>query len=269
MAYPLTMFLLDLDWQTILKATFLPHFEFHFQYLFIIVGVLGTTISPYLFFWQASEEVEEKEFLCSRNSQFIVDVQFIKNLRLDNFIGMFFSEIGTWAIIIVTATVLHAHGITDIKTAADAAKALEPLVHTFPHSGFLAKMIFAIGIIGLGFLAIPILAGSTAYALGEACRWKVGLNLKFNEGRGFYGVIILATLIGLLINFIGIDPVKALIYAAVINGVIAIPLIFIIALVARNEKIMGEYKSGKLSRLCVWITFIVMATAGIAMFFSH
>lgn len=268
LAYPVTVFLIEIPWLTVLKATFVPHIEFNFQFLFIITGVLGTTISPYLFFWQASEEVEEKESLRSLNSNFQIDLPFMNNLRIDNFSGMLFSEIGAWAIIIVTATVLNAHGITDIKTAADAAKALEPLVHTFPNSGFIAKIIFATGIIGLGFLAIPILAGSAAYALAEACNWKVGLNLKFNQGYGFYGIIIAATLIGLLINFIGIDPVRALIYAAVINGVIAVPLIFIIALIAKNETIMGEYKSGKLSRICVWITFISMATAAIAMVFS-
>lgn len=267
-AYPITLFLIDVPWLTVLKATFSPNIKFNFQFLFIATGVLGTTISPYLFFWEASEEVEEEESLRSLNNLFQIDLQFIKKLRIDNFIGMLFSEIGTWAIIVVTATVLNAHGVTDIKTAADAAKALEPLVHTFPNSGLLAKIIFATGIIGLGFLAIPVLAGSAAYAFGETCNWKVGLNLKFNQGHGFYGVIIIATFIGLLINFIGIDPVKALIYAAVINGVIAVPLIFIIALVARDEKIMGKYKSGKISKICVWITFISMATAAIAMFFS-
>lgn len=269
LAYPITVLLIGIPWSTVLKATFLPHIEFNFQFLFILTGVLGTTISPYLFFWQASEEVEEKESLYLSNSAFKVDLQFIRNLRIDNFLGMLFSEIGAWAIIVVTATVLNAHGVTDIKTAADAAKALEPLVHTFPNSGFLAKLIFATGIIGLGFLAIPVLAGSAAYALGEACSWNVGLNLKFKQGHGFYGIIIVATLIGLIINFIGIDPVKALIYASVINGVIAVPLIFIITLIAKDKKIMGEYKSGKLSSVCVWITFISMAMAAMTMIFFN
>ena len=266
-AYPITMLLITVPWSTVLKATFIPHIEFNFQFLFIVTGVLGTTISPYLFFWEASEEVEEEK---SRllNGTFISDLQFIKNLRIDNFIGMLISEIVTWTIIVVTATVLNANGVTDIKTAASAAAALQPLVNTFPNSGLAAKVIFSTGIIGLGFLAIPVLAGSAAYAFGEACNWKVGLDLKFNQGHGFYGVIIVATVIGLLINFIGIDPIKALVYAAVINGVVAVPLIFIIACVASNNKIMGKYRSGILSRIFVWITFICMSIAATAMIFS-
>lgn len=268
-AYPFTVCLIEVPWHTVLKATFWPHLEFNFQFLFIITGVLGTTISPYLFFWEASEEAEETENSYLYNNRFQITSKYIKKLRVDNFIGMLFSEIGTWAIIVVTATVLHTNGITDIKTAEDAAKALEPLVNTFPHAGFLAKMIFATGIIGLGFIAIPVLAGSAAYAVGEMFDWKVGLNLKFKQAHGFYSVIIIATLIGLLINFIGIDPVKALIYAAVINGIIAVPLIFIIALVVKNKEIMGKYKSGRLSNTFVWITFISMAIAAVAMVASN
>src|SRR5262249_50382109 len=149
------------------------------------------------------------------------------------------SEAGTWAIIVVTATVLHAHGVTDVRTAADAAKALEPLVRTFPNAGEFAKVIFATGIIGLGLLSIPVLAGSASYALSETMRWREGLDLKLTQAWGFYGVITVATLIGLLLNFLGIDPIKALVYTAVINGVVAVPLIFLIALVARNKRIMG------------------------------
>lgn len=268
LAYPITIFLIDAPWLTILEATFHPHIELNFQFLLIITAVLGTTISPYLFFWQASEEVEETEYLRRLHGTFEINPHFISKLRIDNFMGMLFSEVGAWSIIVVTATILNGHGITDIKTAADAAQALEPLVHTFPHSGYLAKLIFATGILGLGFLAIPVLAGSAAYALGEALNWNVGLNLKFNQARGFYGIITFSTLIGLAINFIGINPVKALIYAAVLSGVVAPPLIFIIAMVMKNEKIMGQYKSGILSELFIWIAFVSMAIAAIAMFFS-
>jgi NRAMP (natural resistance-associated macrophage protein)-like metal ion transporter len=269
-AYPVTLFIIHAPWDSILRNTFVPHFEFSFQFLFIITGVLGTTISPYMFFWQASEEVEEEKekHLLKGNTPPHVGKVFIHNLRLDNFFGMLFSEVGTWSIIIVTATVLNAHGITNIATSADAAKALEPLVQTFPNAGFLAKMLFATGVVGLGLLAVPILAGSASYALSEAFSWKEGLNLKFKRAHGFYGVITIATLIGLLINFIGIDPIKALVFAAVINGVVAVPLIFVIALIAKNEKIMGEYKSGLLSNIFVWLTFICMGTAAIAMFFT-
>jgi Mn2+/Fe2+ NRAMP family transporter len=269
-AYPITVFIVAEPWWTLLKATLIPHMEFNFQFLFIITGVLGTTISPYLFFWQASEEIEEEraKHLIKRDGIPHLSKRFIRNFRIDNFIGMLFSAVGTWSIIAVSATILYTHGITDIKTSADAAKALEPLVHTFPYAGYLAKLIFAIGIVGLGLLAVPVLAGSAAYAVSEAFNWKEGLNLKFKKAHGFYGVITIATLIGLCINFIGIDPYKALIYAAVINGVVAVPLVFIIGLIARNEKIMGHYKSGWLSTIFVGMTFIGMAVAAVAMFFT-
>jgi len=266
-AYPVTAFIVHAPWGTLLKSTFVPHFEFSFQFLFIITGVLGTTITPYMFFWQASEEVEEEKAnnLIGLDKKPRIGRFFIRNLRIDNFIGMLFSEIGTWSIIVVTAAVLNTHGITNIATSADAAKALEPLVQTFPNAGFLAKVLFATGVIGLGLLAVPVLAGSASYALSEALSWKEGLSLKLRQAHGFYGVITIATLIGLLINFIGIDPIKALVYAAVINGVVAVPLIFIIALTAKNKKIMGNYKSGLLSNTLVWLTFIGMGTAVIAM----
>ncbi len=266
-AYPVTVFIVSQPWGTLLKATFVPHIELNFQFLFIIVGVLGTTISPYMFFWQASEETEEERLahLLVKGEKPHIGWRFIHNLRIDNFIGMFFSEIGTWSIIVVTATVLNAHGFTDIKTAADAARALEPLVSTFPNAGYLAKVIFAVGIIGLGLLSVPVLAGSAAYAFTEAFNLSEGLNLKFKKAHGFYGVIIVATLIGLMINFIGINPIKALVFAAVINGVVAVPLIFIIALIARNGKIMGQYKSGWVSSLLVWLTFLAMGAAAMGM----
>ncbi len=269
-AYPVTVFIVTQPWGTLLKATFIPHIELNFQFLFIITAVLGTTISPYMFFWQASEETEEERsaHLLVKGGIPRIGWRFIRNLRIDNFIGMLISEIGTWSIIVVTATVLNAHGFTDIKSAADAAKALEPLVSSFPNAGYLAKVLFAVGVIGLGLLSIPVLAGSAAYAFTEAFNLNEGLNLKLKKAHGFYGVITIATLIGLIINFIGINPIKALVFAAVINGVVAVPLIFIIALIARNKKIMGEYKSGWISNLLVWITFVGMGLAAIGMFLT-
>jgi Mn2+/Fe2+ NRAMP family transporter len=246
-----------------------PHIEFNFQFLFIITGVLGTTISPYMFFWQASQEVEEEvEKKMITNGKPRISSRNIKDMRIDNTTGMLISEVTTWCIILVGATVLHGGGIKDVKTAADAARALEPLVHSFPHSGFLAKLIFSIGIIGLGLLAIPVLSGSAAYAVSEAFDWNASLNLKLKKAHGFYGVITIATIIGLMINFIGIDPVKALVYAAVLNGVAAVPLIFLIGKIAMDEKIMGEYKSGRLSNILVWSTFVGMGAAAIAMFYT-
>lgn len=269
-AYPITVFIIKEPWLTLLKATSIPHLEFNFQFLFIITGVLGTTISPYMFFWQASQVVEEEHASGNfkNGHKTHISRKIIRNLRIDNFVGMLLSEIGTWSIIVVAATVLHANGITDINSAADAAKALEPFVQSFPNAGFLAKFIFAIGIIGLGLLSVPVLAGSAAYAMSEAFDWQEGLNLKLRKAHGFYGVITIATLIGLCINFIGINPVKALIYAAVINGVISVPLIFFIALIANNKEIMGKYKSSLLSNIFVWLTFSGMGIAAIAMFFT-
>lgn len=269
LAYPLSVFLINTPWATVSKATFIPHIEFNFEFLFIITGVLGTTISPYLFFWETSQEVEEKRASHLKiRSLDVVSKSRLRRIRMDNFFGMLSSQIATWAIIVVTATVLNANGITDIKTAADAAKALEPLVQGFPHAGLIAKCIFATGIIGLGLLAIPVLAGSAAYAIGEALDWRVGLNLKFKHGHGFYGAIILATSIGLLLNFIGINPIKALVYCAVINGVIAVPLILVIALITNNEKIMGKFRSGFMSNLFVFLTFIGLALASLGMILS-
>ena len=269
-AYPLTVFIIKQPWVTIFKATFFPHIELNFEFFFIITGILGTTISPYMFFWQASQEVEEEKIqhLIRTSGKPTIGKKFIRNLRLDNVVGMIFSEFATWSIIVVAATVLHQNGITNVASATDAAKALEPLVHTFTYAGILSKLIFAFGIIGLGLLAIPVLSGSAAYALTEAFNMKEGLNLKLKKAHGFYGIITIATLIGLMINFIGINPIKALVFTAAFNGVAAVPLIFIIARIARNPKIMGKYRSGWLSSIGVWVTFLVMLASAIAMFYT-
>jgi NRAMP (natural resistance-associated macrophage protein)-like metal ion transporter len=269
LAYPITVFIVHQPWLTVLKAAVVPQVEFSFAFLFIITGVLGTTISPYMFFWEASQEVEEQnEKHPNHNGKPVITKSIIHRMRLDNNIGMVISEITTFCIILVAATVLHGSGVKDVKTAADAAKAIEPLVHSFPNAGFLAKLIFSVGVLGLGFLAIPVLSGSAAYAVCEAFNWNASLDLKPKHARGFYAVIIVATIIGLIINFVGIDPVKALVYAAVLNGVAAVPLLFLIIKISRNEKIMGENKSGVLSSTLLWVTFIAMGAAAVAMFFT-
>jgi NRAMP (natural resistance-associated macrophage protein)-like metal ion transporter len=271
LAYPITAFIVHQPWGTVLRATVVPHVEFNFAFLFIITGVLGTTISPYMFFWEASQEVEDQNEKNNGNgngAKRIVSRNMIHRMRLDNNTGMIVSEITTWCILLVGATVLHQSGVKDVKTAADAAKALEPLVHSFPNAGFLSKLIFSVGIIGLGFLAVPVLSGSAAYAVSEAFNWNASLNYKPRNAVGFYGVITVATVIGLIINFVGIDPVKALVYAAVLNGVAAVPLLFLILKIAGNKKIMGQYKSGPLSNSLLWITFIAMGAAAVAMFFT-
>jgi NRAMP (natural resistance-associated macrophage protein)-like metal ion transporter len=269
MAYPITLFIVHQPWATIFKATIVPHFELSFAFFFIITGVLGTTISPYMFFWEASQEVEEddEKHLLTKGKP-LISWMSVRRMRLDNTFGMIFSEFATWSIIVVGATVLHNSGVTNINTAADAAKALEPLVHTFPHAGFYAKLIFSFGIVCLGLLAIPVLSGSAAYSVSEALNWKASLNLKLKNARGFYIIIIAATVIGLLLNFIGVNPVKALVYAAVLNGVAAVPLLFLILKIASNEKIMGEFKSGWLSTTILWITFIAMGAAALGMFYT-
>ncbi len=270
LSYIVTLFLVHQPWPIIFKSTLIPHIDWSFSFFFILTGVLGTTISPYMFFWGASEEVEEEkaQHLIRKDGTPRISRRFLKNMRLDNFIGMLASQLTAWSIIVVAATVLHSNGITNIGTAADAARALEPLVQTFPNAGFIAKIIFAIGVIGLGLLGIPVLSGSASYALSEALNFKQGLNLKLKKAHGFYGIITIATIIGLIINFIGIDPIKALVFTAVFNGVVAVPLIFVIAKIASNKNIMGEYSSSRLSSTLVWLTFGVMALSALAMFLS-
>lgn len=261
-AYPLTLFIIHAPWGTIIPATFVPHFELNFAFFFIATGVLGTTISPYLFFWQASEEVEEERALgLIKRGIARVSGKFMVNLRLDTLVGMIFSQLGTWSIIIVAATVLHNSGITDIKTAADAARALEPLVSTFESAGYLAKLLFATGIVGLGLLSIPVMAGSAAYALAATLNFRDGLGLKFRQAHGFYGAITLATLLGLLINYVGIDPMKALVYAAVLNGFVSVPLLYLIAKISADKAVMGRYRSGLISRSLIYLTFLGMSAS--------
>jgi len=265
LSYPVTVLLVHQPWHTIIRATLLPHFEFTFAFFFIITGVIGTTISPYMFFWEASEEVEEekKKHIFRRSGQPRGLAKLIKTLHWDNFLGMLFSQIVAWCVIVTAATVLNHNGLFNVATAADAAKALEPLVRTFPNAGLVAKFIFSLGIIGLGLLAVPVLSGSASYALSEAVDWRAGLNLKFKKAHGFYGIIILATLVGLLINFIGINPMKALIFTAVFNGVVAVPFVFLITRISSNREIMGSYRNGLMSRILLWGTFLIMAASAI------
>jgi Mn2+/Fe2+ NRAMP family transporter len=189
-------------------------------------------------------------------------------MRLDNFVGMTLASLTAWFIVIACASTLFSHGITNINSAADAARALEPLVHQFPNSGLISKLIFSIGILGLGLLAVPVLAGSSSYALSEVFGWKEGLYRKFRKAKGFYIVIILATLVGLLMNFVGIDPIKALVFSAVFNGIAAVPLLLMVNKVGNNQAIMGDYKNRLLSNVLIKITFVVMLVAVLILFFT-
>lgn len=271
LAYVATALIVHEPWPTLLRATLLPHLEFHFAFLFVFTGVVGTTISPYMFFWEADEEVEEERERGKLHGSLppTVDRADIRRMRIDNFFGMLSSNIVTWCIIVTTATVLNAHGVTNIASAADAARAIEPLVRSFPDAGYAAKLIFSVGVIGLGLLAVPVLSGSAAYAVSEAMRWNASFNLRLRRAHGFYGVITIATLIGLMINFIGIDPIRALVVTAVINGVVAVPLIVLVMRIAHDRSVMGKFASGRLSNVFQALAFALMATAAIGMIASY
>lgn len=271
LAYPVTAFLVGQPWGDVLYATVHPNIKLDAPVIYILVGMLGTTISPYLFFWDTSEVVEDEimhhRLTESAKREPHVTKRFLRNLRIDNFTGMLVASLGAWFIVVTCASVLHASGVTEINTAADAARALEPLVKNFPHAGLLAKLIFSVGIIGLGLLAVPVLAGSSSYALSETMRWREGLHRKYSRAVGFYVVIIIATLTGLAINFLGIDPIKALVFAAVFNGVSAVPLLLLIAKIGNNSQIMGSHKNSRLSNIFVRLAFFAMLSAVIVMFY--
>lgn len=268
LSYPITALIINEPWGQIAKATLVPHIELSFAFLFIITGVFGTTISPYMFFWQTSGEVEEEisaHMLAQRGGKPRLTHKFMRDLKIDTVVGMVASEVAQFFIVITAATVLFSHGVTNIGSAADAAKALQPLVTSFPNSGQVAKDLFAVGIVGLGLLGIPVLAGSAAYAMSEAFGWREGLYRKFTKARGFYGVIVASTLIGLLINFIGVNPIKALVFTAVFNGIAAVPLVYLIAKINGSHDIMGDYRGRWLSRTLLWVTFGVMLLSAIAL----
>lgn len=270
LAYVVTAFLVTQPWPDIIHATLVPNIQFNFEYLFLITAVFGTTITPYMFFWQASSEVEETIVMKIRRKlgRPQVSKKFLRNMRIDTIAGMFFANLTQWFIMITAATVLFSNGITNIETAADAARALEPLVQTFPNAGEIAKIIFAVGIIGIGLQAIPVLAGSSAYALSEAFGWKAGLSKSFAKAKGFYIIIILSMLAGLAMNFMGINPMKALVYTAVFNGIAAVPLLFLIAKINRRDDILGKNRGGMLSQLTIWTAFGIMATAAVGLVFT-
>lgn len=271
LAYPITAIMINASWPEIINATLFPHIEFNFEYFFIITAIFGTTITPYMFFWESSTQVDEEEFEkipMGENGRPKIGRKYLRNMRIDNAVGMIAAQLAQWFIIITTASVLFSNGIHNIGSAADAARALEPLVGNFANAGQLAKVLFAVGIIGLGFLGIPVLAGSAGYAVAEAMGWSRGLSKKFSQAKGFYLVIIFATIFGLLFNLIGIDPIKALVYASVFNGIAAVPLIFLIAKINSNNKVLGEHVGGILSKTFVWLTFSVMLASAIGLFYT-
>jgi Mn2+/Fe2+ NRAMP family transporter len=263
LAYVVTGLVIHPAWGPLLAKTLIPNLRFTPEYLALIVGLLGTTISPYLFFWQASEEVEEtalrdpEEQSSSSPHRGKGLMKQIRALRIDTSLGMLASEVTTWFIIMTSASVLHAHGMTNIATADQAAAALQPLAGRF------AETLFALGIVGTGLLAVPVLAGSAAYGVAEAFGWHEGLGQAASNARGFYAVIALATIFGMLLNFTGINPITALVYTAIINGVVAVPLLVLILLVANNRGIMGPYANGRLSNTIVILTTAFMGVAAV------
>jgi NRAMP (natural resistance-associated macrophage protein)-like metal ion transporter len=272
LAYVITAFVVGGNWNEILVSTIIPHVEFTPSFVMLFVAIFGTTISPYLFFWQTSEEAEED--VAKNKIKEIgegtpaIQKKEISLMRKDVAVGMGLSQAIMWFIIITTAGTLHVHGLTDVSTADEAAQALEPLVKTFPHAGELSKSIFALGIIGTGLLAIPVLAGSSAYALSEEFGWKEGLSKKFKQAKGFYLIIAASTIVGLWVNFADVDPIKALIYAAVINGIIAVPLLVAIMKIGNDTKILGTRTNGKISNIAGWVTVGIMGLSVIVMFLT-
>lgn len=271
-AYFITAFMVHVPWGHAWQLTIFPHFTWSKDFIYMVLAIFGTTISPYLFFWQTSNVVEDEiaeKRLAQKGGIPRISRRYLWRLRIDTVIGMLFSNVTAWFIVVVGAVVLNQAGVTNIATAADAAKALVPLVHGFPNAGFWAEVIFTVGIVGIGMMSIPVLAGSSSYALSETFNWREGLFRKFKQAREFYLVIIIGTLLGLLMNFIGLDPIQALVFSAVLNGIVAVPLIYIILRVARSEKIMSEkYKAGFWSQFGLWAAFIVMFLAAIGLFVS-
>ena len=253
-SYVAVVFVAQVPWGQAIASTLVPSFTFDKDHAMALVAIFGTTISPYLFFWQAGQEVEEQHrrhvkplHVSPRNAG-----AELARIRTDTLVGMGFSHITALFIIIATAATLHAHGVTQITNAAQAAQALRPIAGQF------AFALFAVGIIGTGLLAVPVLAGSAAYAVSETFGWTEGLDRQPREAKAFYGVIALATMGGVALNFIGIDPMSALYWAAVVNGLLAPPLMVVTMLIARNPAIMGDLVMGRGLEIGGWLATAVM-----------
>ena len=261
-AYVITGFVVGPDWSKVAHDTFVPSVPKGHEGWAMLVAILGTTISPYLFFWQSSQEVEEEKAMGRRMLAWRQGATWreIGVRKMDVGIGTFFSNLVMYFIILSTALTLHAHGTTNIETTKQAAEALLPLAGKF------AYLLFTVGIIGVGFLAIPTLAGSAAYAFAETFGWRQGLDSKFTAARTFYGVVILSTLMGVALDFAGVNPVKALYWTAVINGLLAPFLLVGVWLVASDRKIMQNQPSSRLGLVSVGLTTLVMFAAAIGMF---
>jgi Mn2+/Fe2+ NRAMP family transporter len=257
-AYFGTVLMVKVPWSEVARGLVIPTLSLDKGSISNLVAVLGTTISPYLFFWQSSQEAEDQRVKPFREP--LVDApqqasRAFERIRLDTYFGMAISNLVAMAIIVTAAATLHAHGTTDVQTSQQAAEALRPVAGRF------AFLIFALGIIGTGFLAVPVLAGSAAYAIGEARKWPVGLARKPMEARAFYGTLTLATLIGTIINFLPVDPIRTLYWSAVINGVTAAPIMTLIMLLASSRKVMGRFTLSPPLKIIGWLATVVMGVS--------
>ncbi len=263
LAYVAVVFMLHVDWEQVLVGTFIPHVQAGSGYWTMIVGVLGTTISPYLFFWQAAQEAEQRSRM-QAPQDVLAHAGFVREhlyrIRLDTAIGMGFSNLIAFCVMLATAMTLNQHGITDIQTTKQAAEALRPLAGDF------AFTLFALGIIGTGMLAVPVLAGSAAYAVADVFEWRSGLDHELSEAKGFYAVLVAATLAGTLLDFTPVDPIKALVWSAVVNGVVAVPIMAAMMWLGTREDILGRYTLSGRHLVLGWFATAVMAAAVIAMF---
>jgi Mn2+/Fe2+ NRAMP family transporter len=263
LAYAAVLFTVEVPWRQVALRTVWPQFTLNSRAATVIVAIFGTTISPYLFFWQASEEVEDMQAgeatapLIRDPSAAAVE---LRRIRWDTWSGMFYSNVTAYFIILATAVTLHVAGITDINTAAEAASALRPLAGDF------AFILFALGILGVGLIGVPVLAGSGAYALSETMGWNSGLERKAKDARGFYGIISISVLAALVIQYLPISPMKALFWSAVINGVVAVPLMAVIILLVSNKSVMGAFTVGRPYVALGWIATLIMGAAAVWMF---
>ena len=263
LAYVATVFVVKVPWGTVFYRTLMPSLSLKADYVIAVVAVFGTTISPYLFFWQASQEVEDQRAAAGEEPLITAPAQAraqLQRIKIDTYIGMGFSNLVAFFIMLTAAVTLHLHGITDIQTSAQAAQALRPLAGDF------AFALFSAGIVGTGLLAVPILAGSAAYAVAEAFEWRIGLGLRLLQARGFYAIVIIATILGVALNFTPIDPIKALFWCAVINGVVAVPIMAVMMLMAMRADIMGPFVITRRLTVLGWLATATMAAVVLAMF---
>jgi NRAMP (natural resistance-associated macrophage protein)-like metal ion transporter len=261
-AYVATLFMVKVPWGEALRSFVVPSVHWDKDYLTTVVAVLGTTISPYLFFWQASQEAEDVRTLPARQILKRAPKQgegALNRIQLDTFVGMGFSNLIALSIMITAAATLHANNVTDIQTSAQAAEALRPIAGSF------AETIFALGVVGTGLLSVPVLAGSAAYALGDARKWPTGLSRQPMEAKAFYAVICIATIVGMIMNFTPVDPIRALYWSAVINGVVAAPVMAIMMWLAATPKVMGEFAATGWVKKLGWVATGVMTFAVVAM----